>query len=331
MKALVIGGTGFIGSHIADALLGKCWEVRVTVRRRSDSTPRNPGNESGVEYMYGDVLDPDSLRKCLNGIDLVYTCFGLLGKWGVPERRYWQTNTDGLKNVLEAVPQGRIRQLIHLSSAGVLGPVANGVLADESFSLAPSNIYEKTKCEAENEIRRFAAVRGIPFTIIRPEFVYGPRDMHVLMLFRAIKRRRFFLIGSGESLLQPTYIDDLIQGVLLCTNNENALGKTFLITGRNPVSVKDLGTVIAEELGVPLQLIRIPGVVAYAAANMCEVLAKLTRYPAPILTRAQVKFFTENRAFSIEKAQSELGYSPNPDLRDGVRQTVHWYRDKGYL
>jgi dihydroflavonol-4-reductase len=330
-KALVIGGTGFIGSRIVDDLLGKGFAVRMTVRKKGSPAFDDAEKYSRVELVYGDVLDPDSIRECVKGVDLVFACFGLLGKWGVPDCSYWQTNVEGVRNVLGAIPKAGIGQFIHLSSAGVLGPLADGVVADESFPFAPSNIYERTKSEAEKELCRLAVERGIPFTIIRPEFVYGPGDLHVLGLFRAITRRRFVLIGSGGSLLHPTYIDDLIQGVLLCTDNKNAFGKTFLITGKAPVSVKELGTVIADELGVQLPRIRIPKGVAYAAAGMFEVLAKISHYPEPLLTWARVKFFTENRAFTTDRAHRELGYSPKVDLRMGVRQTIRWYSDKGYL
>ncbi len=330
MKALVVGGTGFIGRRIVDGLLGKGLDVRITVRRKGPGA-QNPAVDPRVECAYADVLDHDSLHECVKGVDVVFGCFGLLGRWGIPDSVYRQTNAGGVRNVLQAIPASGIRQYIHLSSAGVLGPLANGVVADESFPFAPSNVYEMTKCEAEKEVHRSAAQRCIPFTIIRPEFVYGPGDMHVLGLFRAIGRRRFVLFGSGESLLHPTYIDDLIRGIDLCLFNEKALGKTFLITGEKPVSVKELARTIADELNVRLPRFRLPIPLALVMANTFEALAGVTGWSDPILTRARVKFFTENRAFSAGSAQRELGYKPEVDLREGIRRTVHWYKQKGYL
>jgi nucleoside-diphosphate-sugar epimerase len=331
MRALVIGGTGFIGSHIADALLSKGWEVRVTVRRSLDLKFQNPKYDPKIEYVYGNVLDTDSLRNCFSGIDFVCTCFGLLGNWGVPERSYWDMNVEGLRNVLAAMPGEGTCRLIHLSSAGVLGPLADHVIADESFHFAPSNIYEKTKCVGEKEVHKFASARRIPFTILRPEFVYGPGDMHVLGLFRAIKRGRFVLIGTGHGVLHPTYIDDLTQGFLLCTENDRALGGTYMVTGREIVTVKNLGTAIADELGVKLPPFRIPEFFAKAAASLFESFATIANTKDPILTHARVKFFTENRAFTSARAQRELGFSPKVDLREGIKRTIRWYQEKGHL
>ena len=330
-KALVIGGTGFIGSRIVDDLLAKGFSVRVTVRKKRPAAFEDAQKCGPVEFVYGDVLDPDSIRECVKGVDLVFACFGLLGKWGIPDRAYRQTNVQGVINVLEATPEGGIGQFIHLSSAGVLGPLAGGVVADESFPLRPSNIYETTKSEAEEEVHRCAVRRAIPFTIIRPEFVYGPGDMHVLGLFKAIARKRFLLIGSGASLLHPTYIDDLVGGIALCTGNEKALGQTFLITGKEPVSVKNLALAIADELEVALPNVRIPIHVARLMAAFFEAAARLNACSDPILTRARVKFFTENRAFTAEKARRQLGYLPQVDFREGVRRTVCWYRNQGHL
>jgi dihydroflavonol-4-reductase len=331
VRALVIGGTGFIGGCIADMLRRKDYEVCVTVRSKDAPELKNPSSDPQLKFLYGNVLDPDSIRGCLRGSDLVFGCFGLLGKWGLSDRDYWQTNVVGVANLLKAISEAGIRQFIHLSSAGVLGPLADGVIADESHRFNPSNIYETTKCEAEKEVHRYAGEHRIPFTIVRPEFVYGPGDMHVFGLFRAIQRKRFPLIGSGKSLLHPTYIDDLVQGILLCAGNQNAYGKTYLITGDRSVSVKHLGTTIARALNVPLLPVRLPKPVALAMAGICESLARILNHREPVLTRARVKFFSENRAFSNARAHRELGYVPRMGLDEGVRRTVSFYREKGLL
>jgi len=327
MKAFVTGGTGFIGSHIIDHLIRKGFQVRALVRN-SSNTARLMNR--GIEFVYGDVLDRSSLKKHIGDIDLVFSAFGILGQWGMPEETYRDINTKGVKNLIESCLDSGIKQFIHISSAGVLGPLPDGVVADESFPYNPSNIYEETKCEAEKEIIGFAKREGLPFTVIRPEFVYGPGDIHVLGLFKAVQAGKFFILGNGRSLLHPTYIDDLIQGISLCTDNKAAIGKVYLITGENPIPVEDLATTIAEELGVSLPKIKIPLVVANIAAVLFEWGTKVADYE-PLLTMSRVRFFTENRSFSCKKAGDELGYVPQVSVKDGVRRTVRWYRDNGYL
>jgi nucleoside-diphosphate-sugar epimerase len=327
MKAFVAGGTGFIGSHIIDNLIRKGIQVRALVRNSSNTERLTNGR---IEFVYGDVLDSASLKKHIRDIDLVFSAFGILGQWGMPEQTYRNINTKGLKNLIESCLDSDIKQFIHISSAGVLGPLPDGVVADESFPYNPSNLYEETKCEAEKEIISFAKREGLPVTIVRPEFVYGPGDIHVLGLFKAVKAGKFFILGNGRSLLHPTYIDDLIQGISLCTDNKAAFGKTFLITGEKPISVEDLAKTIAEELGVSLPKIKIPIVIANTAAVIFELGTKVANYE-PLLTISRVRFFTENRSFTCRKAGDELGYVPRVGFKEGVRRTVCWYRDNGYL
>jgi dihydroflavonol-4-reductase len=327
MKALVIGGTGFIGSHIVKYLVSNSIDVRVLFRRKS-----NIGHLSDkhIEFKHGNISEVNSLREHTKDVDLVYSAFGILGQWGMPEQKYWEINTKGVKNLLESCLNRNIKQFIHISSAGVLGPLSDAVIADESFPYNPSNAYEKTKCEAEKEILNYGEKQGVPFTIIRPEFVYGPGDTHVLGLFKAIKAKRFVILGNGSSLLHPTYIDDLIQGIHLCTYNQNTVGEIFLITGDRPVTVKELAKTIAKELNVSLPEVKIPLLIANATANILELGAKIANFE-PLLTRSRVKFFTENRAFSYEKARNELGYVPKVDFREGVKRTIGWYRENKYL
>jgi nucleoside-diphosphate-sugar epimerase len=327
MLALVAGGTGFIGSHIVSDLISNGIQVRVLARKKSDVDSLK---KKGVEIVYGNVLNTDCLKGCAKDVDFVFSAFGLLGQWHVSERLYHEINIEGVKNLIQGCLSSGIKQFIHISSAGVLGPLPKGVVADESFPLNPSNIYEETKCEAEKEILKYGNSHSFPFTIIRPEFVYGPGDKHVLGLFKAVLTKRFLLLGNGKSLLHPTYIEDLIRGINLCINNDNALRQIFLMTGEKPLSVKDLTKTMAEELGVSLSKMKIPLIFAYMVANFSEVGAKTFGF-SPMLTKSRVKFFSENRAFSYKKAQSELGYLPKVDFREGVRRTVQWYREHGFL
>ncbi len=328
MKAFVAGGTGFIGSHIVRNLLSKGMQVRVLVRRRH----KNIGllRDKGIEFVYGDVVESDSLKKWIKDVDLVFSAFGILGQWSIPEKTYWEINTWGVQNLLKSSLHGQIKQFVHLSSAGVLGPLPGGTVANESFPLSPSNIYEKTKCEAEKEILKWGDEHNFPYTIIRPEFVYGPGDRHVLGLFKAINSRRFFWLGKGESFLHPTYIDDLIEGVNLCIDNEKALGETFLITGARPLTVKELVRTMAEELEVPQPKLRVPLLIAHIAARFLQFSARLARFEPP-LTVARIKFFSQNRAFSNKKAQRLLDYAPKISFREGVRRTICWYRENNLL
>ena len=320
MRIFVTGGTGFIGSHLIDSLIEKNHEV-VALLRKSSNVQYLQGHE--VELVYGDITEKNSIK--LNNIDVVFHLAGILGGWNIPEKKYWDVNLDGTRNMLDACLNKNIKQFVYLSTAGVLGP--NVKNADESFPYNPSNIYEKTKAEAEKLVLEYNKKHGLPVTVLRPEFVYGPRDMHVLGLFRAIKKRRFFLIDGGKSFLHLTYISDLVRAFNGCING-NILG-TYLIAGERAVTVEELVGTIAKELGVTLPKIYVPKNIANFIAKSSEIFSRLSG-TQPLLTCSQVRFFTEDRSFDTSLAGRELGFKPIR-LEEGIRKTVEWYKQNGLL
>lgn len=222
-------------------------------------------------------------------------------------------------------------RLLHVGSAGVLGPIrgrAGGFLFDETMPLAPSNAYERSKALAESYAREFA-LSGLPVVIGRPEFVYGPGDTHVLGLFQAIQRGMFFYIGDGANHCHPTYIDDALDGMIACLERGSA-GRAYQIAGPRPVSFRELAGTVAAELGVPPPRLRVPRFLALWGASGLEVIGKVTGRSIP-LSRTGAAFFSEDRRFTTARAERELGYRPQVDLRDGVARTIAWYRAKGLL
>lgn len=326
MIAFVTGATGFIGSRITHYLIEQGYAVQALVRRGADLWRLA---NAPIEAVWGDIMQPDSFAEAVKDADLVCVASGILGGWGVPEERYWAVNTQGTENVLRAAAEGRPRRVLHISSAGVVGPLAQPHAVAESTAYAPSNAYERSKCEAEKVALRYFK-QGLPLTIIRPEFVFGPGDLHLLGFFQAVQNGHFFYLNGGRSLLHPTYIDDLIQGVHKALHSESAIGEVYFIVGERPLSVRELVTTIAEELGVRPPRLSLPAGLARIPAKVMERAAQLLRF-APPLTEDRVKFFTEHRAFDYSKASEELGYAPQFSFREGVRQTIAWYREKGYL
>ena len=217
--------------------------------------------------------------------------------------------------------------MLHVSSCGVLGPIV-GDPATEDTPLVPSNEYERSKAAAENVARDFVT-RGLEVVIARPEFVYGPGDRHVLGLFRAIRRGHFFYINGGSYSCHPTFIGDVVEGMLLCLSRGRS-GEAYHITGARPVTFREFGDTIAHALGVRPPSLSLPKWSASLGAAGLEAFGRLFAF-APPLSRSAVEFFTSDRRFSWQKAHNELGYSPRSDLEAGVDQTVQWYRERGWL
>lgn len=324
-KVLITGGSGFLGSHLARALCRAGRQVRLLIRPTSDLSRIA---DLDVELAVGDVMLAHTLPEAMKDAAVVYHLAGLLGNAAVPNAVYRDLHVNGTLNVLVTARAAGVKRFVHVSSPGVLGPVQNPP-ADESRPHAPSNIYEGTKSEGEKLALEFARRTGFSLTVARPEFVYGPGDTHVLGLFRAIQRRRFFYIGSGENSLHPTFVADAVQGMQLCEAKGQG-GRVYHIAGPEPVTVRQLAASIAEALGVAPPRLRAPAFLARVAAASFELAAMFLPFHPP-LTRSAVNFFTETRAFSTARAQAELGYQAQMSLNEGVRRTVAWYQEQGLL
>jgi nucleoside-diphosphate-sugar epimerase len=191
-------------------------------------------------------------------------------------------------------------------------------------------MYERSKSAAENAALPLAKELDIPLVVARPEFVYGPGDTHVVSLFRAIQRGSFFYIGSGDCLCHPSYIDDVIAGLLSCASERARPQEAYHICGPRSITIRELATSIADALGVPHPSLHLPLWLVTVGAWGAERAGHVFRFDPPF-TLEGVRFFTESRAFSIEKAHRELGWSPKVEFAEGASRSVAWYRENGLL
>jgi nucleoside-diphosphate-sugar epimerase len=172
-------------------------------------------------------------------------------------------------------------------------------------------------------------VRGLHVVLARPGFIYGPGDRHVLGLFRAIQRGRFFLLDGGRRRCQPTYVDDAVEGMLACLAAGRA-GEAYHLVGPRAVTFRELATTIASALDVPAPRLSLPRWPVMVAAGGLELASRIARVQTP-LSRNGVAFFSEDRVVSRTKARDELGWTPTHDVAAGAERTVAWYRARGWL
>ncbi len=335
MKVFITGATGFIGGALAQRLAAEGADVHALAQPGAN---RDRLRHCPVTWRDGDITEPATLTHVFDGADWVIHAAGLLGRAGILDDTYRRINAEGARHVLAAVAEARDAgrlppevRVLHISSAGVLGPLPRRdqlAHVDETAVPAPSNAYERSKAQAEHYAREFA-LAGLPVVVARPEFVYGPGDVHVLGLFRAIRRGVFFYVGNGGNTCHPTYIDDLIDGLLLCLRAGRP-GQTYQITGPRPVTFRELAVTIAAELGVRPPRFRVPRPLAWLGAAGLEAAGKVTGRDVP-LSRTGVAFFSENRRSTYAKAQRDLGYVPRVELDEGVARSVAWYRAESLL
>ena len=207
--------------------------------------------------------------------------------------------------------------------------MTGGGPANESAPYRPTNAYEVTKAEAEQEVRDRART-GFPAVIARPGLVYGPGDLHLLPFFRAVLRRQFRPIGRRTVWLHPIFIDDMTEALLRCGERAEAVGECFHVAGSEPVSLAGLADAIAHAGGTRLPRGHIPLPAAQAVAAVGDCLPSNLKSSAP-LTRSRLDFLTHSRVYDVTKAQQLLGFAASTDLTTGTARSLAWYREQGYL
>jgi nucleoside-diphosphate-sugar epimerase len=203
---------------------------------------------------------------------------------------------------------------------GVIGDVENPP-ADETTECNPTNIYERTKLEGEREAKAYFERTSFPVVVMRPAWVYGPRDPRTAKLMRTISKGRFFFFGDGQNMRHPVYISDAVKGLELCASAEGVNGEVFIIAGENTVEVSELAKVMSEALGVRPPKLHLPIPLGLLAGYSLEAAFKLMRKQPPF-SRRSVDFFLKHNAYDIAKAKRMLGYQPQIDLRTGMQKTI---------
>lgn len=321
-RVLVSGAAGLIGKNLVESLLQKGYSVRVLVRdkRRLEAL-------SNIEIFEGDLTSASSLAGVEKDIDVVVNCAGILGKWNTDKVKLYRVNVQGGINLLERFNGKGLQRFIHLSAAGVTGPLRDK--ACETYNCQPVTAYEKTKLIGEKKILEMARQMNIPATVLRPTFTYGPVDSHKLTLFKAIKKGKFVFVNNGESVIHPVYINDLISGILLAIKQARD-GEIYIIGGKRPVTQKELVYTIADNLGVKRPELSIPYWFAWLAASFLKIPGKVFGFE-PVITHSRALMMGRNFGYSIDKAKKELGYKPKINLQDGIAMTINYYKKNRLL
>lgn len=324
---LVTGGKGFLGSHIVTQLAARGDRVRVFARP-STKTPFLL-EKTNYEFIPGDIRDSDAVEQAVRGVDYIIHVVSNFRKGGSDKQEAYAVNVEGTENVLKAAQKHGVQHLIHCSTIGVHGTVLE-IPATETTPFNPTDLYQETKLIGEQRVWAFHRETGLPVTVVRPISLFGPGDTRMLKLFRLIQKGRFVIVGDGEVLFHPTYIDDVVRGFLLCLNNPKAIGEAFIIGGEGYLSLNELCQLIAKELEVKPPRLRLPMAPILAMATFCERICEPLGLEPP-LHRRRVSFFQNNRAFSIEKVKQTLGFEPQMSLTEAIQKTIYWYQQQGWL
>jgi nucleoside-diphosphate-sugar epimerase len=307
-------------------LAARGYAVRALVRDRARAADLAA---AGIELCDGDLVDPASLDRALADVDVAYNIAAIYRQAGLPKDRYRAVNATGAAALVDAAARQSVRRVVHCSTVGVHGDVEHPP-ANEEAPLAPGDVYQETKLEGEQLVREAARRTGVEAVIARPSGIYGPGDRRLLKMFRGIARGRFPILGRGEIYYHLTYIDDLVEGFRLCGEHPAAAGRTYLLAGGEVTTLNELVTRVAAVAGVEPPRLHWPVWPVWMAGAACEAICAPFGVEPP-LYRRRVDFYTKSRAFDITRARTEIGFSPAVTLEDGIRRTLTWYREHGWL
>jgi 2-alkyl-3-oxoalkanoate reductase len=324
VTTLVTGAAGFLGSHVIDLLVANGERPRALVRRGGDMAALE---EAGVEVYCRDIGNGAVYEDALRGVDRVIHCAARTGPWG-PDDEYERVNVHGVEVLVRAALAAGVRRFVHVSSITVHGNDVRGE-ADENASLrAEPNPYSRSKVAAERLLARMVRDESAPVTIVRPGWIYGPRDTSSFArIARRVEQGQMVTLGSGENHVPLVYVRDVAEGILLASDSPHAEGRSYLLVNDEPVTQREFIGAVAAELGAPAPTRRIPYGLSLMIGALAEARGRLARSqePPPVMRYGLQLLGGENR-FVIGRARRELGFSPQVGLEEGVRRSVEWYR-----
>jgi nucleoside-diphosphate-sugar epimerase len=323
MSVLVTGTPGWLGTRLVEILREKKRRVRCLVLPHIDDTYLR---QLGAEIWRGNLTQPETLKGICEGVKTVFHCAGIIHPKRIKE--FYELNVNGTKNILEESIGSKVERFIYVSSNSAQGiNFSRDKLMTEDDPPRPYMHYGRSKLKAEELVNSAFKKGKIKTTIIRPCWFYGPgQPERQTRFFKMIKLGRPILFGDGENLRSMSYIDNVIQGLLLAEEKEKAIGETYWIADERPYRTIEIYETIAKILGVKIKPKKLPAFSSKLAEFIDWFLQNLGIYCSEIHVAGEM---TKNIACSIEKAKRELGYHPEIALEEGMRRSIEWCRQKG--
>jgi nucleoside-diphosphate-sugar epimerase len=321
---VITGSTGFVGQGIVKRVIEASLPVRVVLRPSSKVVSFPNGS---IEQVTADPMDSESLVSAVEGAHYIVHCAGALA--GQSYDDYYRGNVMYTQNLISAVKKAGapIKKFILISSQAAAGPAGVGEVKTEESPENPISLYGLSKQQAEEVLR----ASGLPYVILRPAPIYGPRDKEFLSLFKMAKAGLFFTVGDGEQVINLVHIDDLIESILQVLTMQEGVNKTYFVTGNGQFTqneILDFCRVAAQRnawvIHLPILLARLIGVLA---VQWGRITGKV-----PLLNLDKIREM-EQRTWLCSGAaiREDLGFIPQREVQEGFQQTFQWYRDIGWL
>ena len=322
MKALVTGATGFVGSHLAEALRRRGDEVTALVRSPKKAEALGP---LGVRVVAGDLDDARSLARAVEEQDVVFHVAGLVA--ARDEREFMRCNGDGTANLLAAATGAGTPRFVLVSSMAAGGPAQPGRPLTGTEPARPVTAYGRSKLAAE-----VAVTAGtLPWVIVRPPTVYGPRDREVLKVFRMARLGVAPVFGDGSQQLSAVHGADLANALVAAGTAASTVGKIYYACHPEVATSAEFVRAVGSAMGRRLSLVPIPARVGRVLLAVTEAAARIAGQTT-ILTRDKAnEFFQAAWTGDPGPLSRDSGWRAAHDLKSGLADTYRWYRNAGWL
>lgn len=325
MKVLLTGGSGFVGSAVARALLARGHEVRSLVRAQSDI--RNLA-ALAVEQVVGDLTQPASLRPALAGCDALFHVAADYRLWVPDKEAMFRANVEGTRVLMEEALTAGVRRVVYTSSVATLGLVADGV-ADEETPVSFADMvgpYKQSKFLAEAEVRRLARL-GLPVVIVNPSTPVGPRDIKPTPTGRIVRdATRGRMPAYVDTGLNIVHVDDVAEGHCLAYE-KGRLGERYILGGEN-LSLQRVLALIAVLVHRKPPRIRLSRHLLWPIAAASELYARARPAAVPLVTFDELRMAKKRMFYSSAKAERELGFRARP-AAEALADAVAWFAAEG--
>ena len=324
MKAFVTGGTGFIGSHLVEALINsdKYSEVRCLVRSTEKWL-------EGLDYkkINGDLQNLQALSDGLEGADVFFHIAAIVK--APTKKEFRHANVEATEDLVRLAQKKGVKNMVILSSLAAAGP-SNGSPKTESEPMNPVSMYGESKKEMEARVQN-ASQKNDSIKIIRPPAVYGPREDQIYSFFQSFSKGFCPIVGDGNNpRLSMVYVDDLVNGIMKAAQKKETGVHTYFISGEGTHSWNEIRGITSKVMGRKALAIKIkPKLVKKAAAVIENVASLFGKYP--VVNKEKANELILEWTCSSEKAQKELDYTPSVSLAEGISRTIHWYKKHNWL
>jgi len=330
MNIFVTGAPGWLGTRCVEMITKKefsCqkndYSLKCLVLGGSDGSYLKALN---AEIVYGDVRVPASFKGAIDGCDYVIHAAGIIHPKRIQD--LYEVNYIGTRNIIQEAISAGVKRMVYISSNSSAGFSREGQLFSEADPAHPYMEYGKSKYLAECAVMEAVKSAKIEAVILRPCWFYGPRQPdRQTRFFQMIKKGNPVLFGDGSNLRSVSYIDNIVQGIILALEKDGINGEIYWIADENPYTVLEMYQTISGLLGInELRPKKIPGWSSWVFEQIDAVLQCLGLYIKEVHVAGEM---SRNIACSVEKAKKELGYEPGISLKEGMRRSINWCRDNG--